>query len=100
MNSNLVRRIGISALVSAVVLFILLASGHSAMAQSVFGQILGTVTDATGAAVPNAIVTVTDVAKGTVVNLQSNGAGEFTADHLIPDTYNIKVAATGFKSLR
>jgi outer membrane receptor protein involved in Fe transport len=97
MNSNWVRRIGISSLVSAVVLFILLASGHSAMAQSVFGQILGTVTDATGAAVPNAIVTVTDVAKGTVVNLQSNGAGEFTADHLIPDTYNIKVAATGFK---
>jgi hypothetical protein len=67
------------------------------MAQSVFGQILGTVTDATGAAVPNATVTVTDVAKGTVVSLQSNGAGEFTADHLIPDTYNVKVAATGFK---
>jgi hypothetical protein len=75
----------------------LFACGQSAMAQAVFGQILGTVTDPTGAAVPNATVVVTDVSKGTVVTKTSNGAGEFTVDHLIPDTYNVKVSATGFK---
>jgi hypothetical protein len=63
----------------------------------VYGEIIGTVTDSTGAAVPGATITVTDVAKGTSVTIQSNGAGEFTAEHLIPDTYTIKVAATGFK---
>ncbi len=75
----------------------LLGSAPGARAQAVYGQILGTVTDATGAAVPNANVTVTDVAKGTSVTLQSNSAGEFTAEHLIPDTYTIKVTAPGFK---
>ncbi len=79
-------------------LAVLAASGPSAIAQAVFGQILGTVTDATGAAVPGATVTVTDVAKGTSVTLQSNAAGEFTAEHLIPDVYTVKVSSSGFKS--
>jgi hypothetical protein len=74
------------------------ALGHNAVAQAVFGQILGTVTDSTGAAIPNADITVTDISKGTSVTLKSNAAGEFTVEHLIPDTYNIKVAATGFKT--
>ena len=69
-----------------------------ASAQAVYGQIVGTVTDPSGAAVPNATVTVLDVAKGTTVTVQSNDAGQFTVDHLIPDVYNVKVAASGFKS--
>lgn len=71
--------------------------GQSAMAQAVFGGIVGTVTDATGAAIPSATVTVTDVSKGTSVTITTNASGEFTVDHLIPDTYNVKVAAKGFK---
>jgi hypothetical protein len=74
------------------------AGTPGAKAQAVFGQILGTVTDSTGAAIPNATVVVKDVAKGTSVTVQSNGAGEFTVDHLIPDTYDVKVTAAGFKS--
>jgi hypothetical protein len=75
----------------------LLATGPYARAQAVFGQILGTVTDPTGAAIPNATITVTDVAKGTSVSITSNAAGEFTVQHLIPDSYDVKVSATGFK---
>jgi hypothetical protein len=82
---------------AAAACLLLLVTGPRAMAQAVFGQIVGTVTDPTGAAIPGATITVTDTAKGTSVTLQSNGAGEFTAEHLIPDTYTIKVAATGFK---
>jgi hypothetical protein len=67
------------------------------MAQAVFGQILGTVTDPTGAAIPNATIVVTDVSKGTTVTFTSNGAGEFTVGHLIPDHYNVKISAAGFK---
>ena len=69
-----------------------------AFAQAVSGQILGTVTDPTGAAIPNANIVVTDVAKGTSITLQSNAAGEFTADQLTPDTYTVKVTANGFKA--
>jgi hypothetical protein len=75
----------------------LLALSPLAFGQSVYGSIFGTVTDSTGAAIPGATVTVTDVAKGTSFSAQSNGAGEFTVEHLIPDIYDAKVDASGFK---
>ncbi|SEF70726.1 Carboxypeptidase regulatory-like domain-containing protein [Bryocella elongata] len=73
------------------------ATGSYAHAQAVYGQIQGTVTDATGAAVPNASITVTDEAKGTTVTMTTNASGEFVVSHLIPDTYDVKVGAAGFK---
>ncbi len=83
---------------AAGVLTLFAALSPKALAQAVFGQILGTVTDATGAAIPGATVVVTDVGKGTSVTLQSNAAGEFTAEHLVPDTYTVKVTSVGFKT--
>ena len=67
-------------------------------AQSVYGSIFGTVTDKSGAAVPDATVTVTDEAKGTVVNVTSNASGDYSVPHLIPDVYDLKVTANGFKT--
>lgn len=69
-----------------------------ASAQAIYGSIFGTVTDSTGAAIPNATITVTDVAKGTVVTVTSNASGDYSVPHLIPDVYNLKVTATGFKA--
>ena len=77
-----------------VCLFILSSNGFG---QAVYGSIFGTVTDSTGAVVPGATITVTDAAKGTSVTAQTNGSGDFTVDHLIPDPYDVKVVATGFK---
>ena len=71
---------------------------RTAVAQAVYGSVYGTVTDATGAIVPNASITVTDITKGTSVTTQSNGSGEWRVDHLIPDTYKVQVAAPGFQS--
>ena len=67
-------------------------------AQAIYGSIFGTVNDNTGAVVPNATITVTDESKGTSVVAQSNGSGDFTVQHLIPDTYDIKVTVGGFKT--
>ena len=67
-------------------------------AQSVYGSVFGTVTDKSGAAVPGATVTVTDVSKGTVVTATSNGSGDYSVPHLIPDVYDLKVTAKGFKT--
>src|SRR5882757_8910320 len=78
-----------------VCLFIL---SSNSFGQAVYGSIFGSVTDSTGAVVPGATITVTDAAKGTSVTAQSNGSGEFTVDHLIPDPYDVKVVATGFKN--
>lgn len=81
----------------AVSIVALLLSGPYALSQATTGQIVGTVTDSTGAAIPGAKIVITDVSKGTSSTLTSNSAGEFTLAQLIPDTYSVKVEATGFK---
>ena len=77
---------------------LLVTSGTYGFGQAVYGSIVGTVTDSTGAVIPNAAVTVTDSAKGTSTTIQSNGSGEFTAEHLIPDPYDVTVTMSGFKA--
>ena len=72
------------------------AVAPSAQAQAVYGSIFGTVTDNTGAVIPNATVTVTDIAKATSVTAQSDASGGYRVQHLIPDTYRVDVAGTGF----
>lgn len=73
-----------------------LLTPHNAHAQAVYGSIYGSVTDNTGAVVPNATITITDTAKGTSTTTTSNGSGDFTAEHLIPDIYSVTVAGAGF----
>jgi carboxypeptidase family protein len=70
---------------------------HTAAAQAVYGSVYGTVTDASGAAIPGATVTVTDEAKGTSVTAKTNESGGYSVEHMIPDLYTVKVEATGFK---
>ena len=66
--------------------------------QAVYGSLYGSVTDNTGAVVPGATVTVTDESKGTSVTATSNASGEYAVEHLIPDTYDLKVTMNGFKT--
>lgn len=77
---------------------LILASAPVSYGQAVYGSIVGTVVDSTGAVIPGATVVVTDAAKGTSTTYTSNSSGEFTADHLIPDSYNVKVSVNGFKT--
>ncbi len=69
---------------------------RTAQAQAIYGTIYGTVTDTTGAAIPNATITVTDESKGTSVQVTSNQSGGYTVPNLIPDAYDVKASATGF----
>lgn len=69
-----------------------------ASAQAVYGSIIGTVTDSQGSVVVGAKVTVTSVTKGTADETTTNDSGNYTVTHLIPDTYNIRIEAQGFKA--
>jgi hypothetical protein len=88
---------GVAVLAIAVLTTLFVTCPQMAVAQAVYGSIFGTVTDSTGAVVPNATVTVTDVSKGTTTTAQTGASGEYRVQHLIPDTYSVTVEASGFK---
>lgn len=79
-------------------LFLVLTLSAIAMAQSqsTSGQIVGTVTDQQGAAVPNATVKVTNAATSLTQTLTTNDEGGFRAVSLAPGDYTVEVSATGF----
>jgi hypothetical protein len=76
------------------IFFCLLAS--SAFAQFDTGSITGTVTDSTGAIVPRAAVTVTNVNTGIQTDLAADQRGIFVASDLPFGTYVVAVKASGF----
>ena len=69
-----------------------------AHAQSDNGSIVGTVTDQSGAVIPNARLTVTNVDTGLTLHASSNGSGEFQIFAVPRGPYQAKVTAQGFKS--
>jgi Carboxypeptidase regulatory-like domain len=73
-------------------------SSVGAHAQSNNGSIVGTVTDSTGAVIPNATVAVTNVDTGLKLSGTSNPSGEFQIFAVPPGNYKADVAAQGFQS--
>jgi TonB family protein len=58
----------------------------------------GTVTDASGAVVPNVSITVINTATRRAILLTTDKVGQFTAKDLEGGTYDVTAAATGFKT--
>jgi hypothetical protein len=79
-------------------LALLLLAAAPALAQTFRGSINGTINDPSGAVVPGAKVTATDVATGVVRDTVTSAAGEFEFADLPADTYSVKVVAAGFQS--
>ena len=68
--------------------------GHS---QAVNATLLGTVTDSSGAVVPSARITVTEVNTGVNRSGQTNESGNYTFPNVPPGQYSVSVEASGFK---
>ena len=62
------------------------------------GIVTGTVTDSTGAAAPDAVVTLTDVGTSTPRTTNTNDKGYYTFSYVNPGTYSLKIAKQGFKT--
>ena len=86
-------------ILGSVFVIFMLAFSHALLGQAVNGTLLGTVTDATGAAVPNAKVTATDVATDAIHPSVTNESGNYTFPDLQPGIYSVTVEAKGFKKV-
>jgi outer membrane receptor protein involved in Fe transport len=79
-------------------LLLLAAFSVSSKAQAVYGSISGTVTDANGAAVSGATVTITGVERKTSDTVTTNDSGLYAKERLLPGNYEVKVEFQGFKA--
>jgi hypothetical protein len=70
--------------------------GIGARAQYEDGSLIGAIHDATGAAVGNAAVTVTNINTGNVIKVAANGSGDYEVPSLRVGLYNIEASAPGF----
>ncbi|MGH9770663.1 MAG: carboxypeptidase-like regulatory domain-containing protein, partial [Candidatus Acidiferrales bacterium] len=80
------------------VLCIGLAAVSPGRADQLYGSIRGTVTDQTGAVIPGAKITATDVNTGISRQITSSSDGSFEfLNMLAPATYNVSVEKSGFR---
>src|SRR5579883_681792 len=75
----------------------------SALAAALYGQsptgiITGTVSDASGAVIANAAVTITNKATGASRSATANASGTFSAPALDPGVYEVRAEITGFRT--
>jgi hypothetical protein len=68
----------------------------AAWCQTITGAITGTVTDSSGAAIPGATVTATNVGTGVATPTQTNQSGIYNLRFLQIGQYTVSVAASGF----
>lgn len=90
------RRLIIPGLAISVALGVWLAA--ALRAQNARGTILGHIQDPSGAAVPTAKVTLRNVHTNVTSTFPTTSAGDYQFVSLIPGTYEVTVAAQGFKS--
>ncbi len=70
----------------------------SVTAQSVSGELVGTIYDATGAIVAGASVVATNVGTGIQTTAESSSSGQYRIGNLLVGTYSLNVTAKGFSA--
>src|SRR5437764_14308628 len=76
-----------------------LAAAATSFGQTSYGSIVGSVTDASTAAVQQANVTLTNLGTGERRAMQTESSGNYQFVNLVPGQYKIEVEKTGFRRL-
>ena len=82
------------------VALLILASGGAVWSQTVQGVITGTVTDPTGAVVPNATVSITNVGTNISQSTTTGSDGSYRFPLVPPGTYTVEIKAANFAAVR
>src|SRR5262245_7653802 len=80
-----------------IVIIVTCLAAISGLAQSTSGTIVGTVRDATGAHVPGAPVTITNIQTNISSTWTTNELGDYTAPFQLPGDYQVVIEMPGFK---
>lgn len=99
MNHSIRFRVGSWALCLLAAIILLLGAPRSA-AQATTGQIVGQITDPSGAVVANAAITVIDEDKGVSFSGRTDATGNYVVVSLPPGMYSVVATAPGFGEAR
>ena len=85
---------------SVVLLAVLavLAGSLPAQVSNATGNIQGTITDPSGAVVPEAKVTILNKATGRTIDSETTSSGVYTSGSLVPGVYTVRIEAKGFQT--
>ena len=83
--------------VRLLLLVVLFPLTQQLKAQTFHGAIVGTVTDSSGAGVPGATVTITNIGTNDKRSMESGVTGDYRFVGLIPAVYRVEVEAKSFK---
>jgi hypothetical protein len=73
---------------------------QSCLGQSIFASLVGTVTDASAAAIPSAKVSATNVSTNEQRHFVTNSSGNYELNNLFPGVYVLEVELAGFAKYR
>src|SRR5947209_20408071 len=79
------------------VLVLMICGGLSVQGQTIFGRISGTVKDSNGAAIPNATVTITNMATNSARTATTDSDGFYRTTNLPFGSYTVAAVGNGFK---
>ena len=84
----------------AFFLCLLMFMSHQAKAQTLYGSVVGTVTDNTGAAVPDANVVITNTQTNDARTVASDNGGVYTISTVPAGNYLVTITKQGFQSFK
>jgi hypothetical protein len=90
------RRLPLLGVLALICLLALVS--QPAAAQTIFGSLVGNVTDASGAAIPGASVKITLTTTNDTRSVQTDAVGAYTIPGVAPGPYRVEVTAQGFRT--
>ena len=87
--------LGLSGVLLTLLLF---GAARPAASQVLYGSVVGTVTDPSGAVIPGAKVSLTGTGTGTERTDTTDDGGRYSFVNVLPGMYDVKVTANGFRT--